>query len=153
MCVFGGQTLAKLRTEADANLERAEAAEAKNKILEQESVSREQEISSLTHRVTTLENDLEKAEAKVSEMKGYKDEESTHRDTNESLNRKIALLESELDMAEKNLRETTDKYVYTLSLSLLHVQRADLCVTQTTPGRRESRTLWATGSKSRVWAR
>ncbi|KAH9821734.1 actin lateral binding protein [Melampsora americana] len=103
------EKLATLRAEADAAIERAEAAEAKNKKLELETMNKDQELISLQHKVSNLEADLEIAEKKITDAKTAREEEETNRSTNENLNRKIALLESELDNAEKNLRETTDK--------------------------------------------
>lgn len=72
-------------------------------------MTKDQEIVSLTHKVTNLEADLDAAEAKLGEHKAGKDEEESHKSVNDNLNRKIALLESELDNSEKQLRETTDK--------------------------------------------
>lgn len=74
-------------------------------------MTKDQEIASLSHKISTLESDLEKAEQAITEGKSAKDDGETHRSVNENLNRKIALLEGELDAAEKSLRETTDKYV------------------------------------------
>jgi tropomyosin, fungi type len=84
-------------------------AEAKNKKLDHELMTKDQEIVSLSHKVSNLESDLDAAEAKITESKAGKDEEESHKSVNDSLNRKIALLESELDNSEKQLRETTDK--------------------------------------------
>lgn len=103
------QKLNSLRQEADAALERAEDAEAKNKRLEHELLQKEQEIASLSHKHSLLESDLEKAEGKLTEHKSASEEHQSSRDTADNLQRKIALLEEELDNAEKNLRETTEK--------------------------------------------
>ncbi|KNZ51174.1 kinesin family member C1 protein [Puccinia sorghi] len=97
------------RSRCRSALERAETAEAKFKKLEQESMHKDQELTSLQHKVSNLEADLEAAEKKLSDAKLQREEEESNKSTNENLNRKIALLESELDNAEKNLRETTDK--------------------------------------------
>lgn len=53
------QTVTKLRDEAEANLKRAEEAEEKLKKIEQDNILREQEISSLQHKISLLESDLE----------------------------------------------------------------------------------------------
>ena len=82
------------------------------KKLEHEVLVKDQEIQSLQHKLSIAETDLEKAEDSLKEHKSAKEESSAHKDTNESLGRKIALLEEELDNAEKNLRETTDKWVF-----------------------------------------
>ena len=64
------QKLAALRTEADAAVVRAEEAEAKNKKYEQMLLEKDQEITSLTHKVSVLEGDLEKAETSLADLKG-----------------------------------------------------------------------------------
>jgi tropomyosin len=72
-------------------------------------MTKDQEIVSLSHKISNLEADLDTAEQKILESKSAKDDEESHKSVNDSLNRKIALLESELDNSEKQLRETTDK--------------------------------------------
>ena len=69
-------------------------------------------MTSLQHKLSVAEAELEKAEASLKDHKSAKEEVGHTKDTNESLSRKIALLEEELDNAEKNLRETTDKWVF-----------------------------------------
>ena len=105
----GQQRLASLRVEADANATRAEESEVKVKKLEHENLVKDQDITSLQHKLSLAEADLEKAETSLKEHKNAKEEFGQTKDTNESLSRKIALLEEELDNADKNLRETTDK--------------------------------------------
>ncbi|CAO1631346.1 unnamed protein product [Parajaminaea phylloscopi] len=103
------EKLNSLRQEADAALERAEDAEAKNKRLEHELLQKEQEIASLSHKNDLLEQNLDKADAKLTEHKSAAEAHAGSQDTADTLQRKIALLEEELDNAEKNLRETTEK--------------------------------------------
>lgn len=105
------QKLNSLRTEADASIARAEEAEAKNKKYEQEILTKDQDITSLSHKVSLLEADLEKTESKLTEAKAHHEEGETHKGANESLSRKLSVLEEELDVAEKNLKETTEKSV------------------------------------------
>ena len=107
------QRLQTLRQEADAAVERAEAAEAKNKKLEQLLLEKEQEISSLQHRLQVTEGDLEKAETKLNDLKASQAEGESSKSANEGLQRKIQLLEEELDTADKNLKEAVEKYVST----------------------------------------
>lgn len=102
-----------LRQEADSAVERAELAEAKNKKLEQEILSKDQEIQSLQHRLTITETNLDKAEEKFNDVKHVRDEHESSKTTNEGLQRKIVLLEEELDSAEKNLKETVERCVHT----------------------------------------
>ena len=81
------------------------------KKLEQELLSKEQENTSLQHKVDMLEANLDKSEAMVMELKGAGEEGDSAKANNESLTRKVQLLEEELDVAEKNVKETVEKYV------------------------------------------
>jgi len=101
--------LAHLRVEADAAVERAEAAEGKVKTLEQVLLAREQDITSLQHRLSVAEVDLDKSEAKLVDAKRLGEEGESSRSTTEALQRKIQLLEEELDNAEKNVKGTVEK--------------------------------------------
>ena len=105
------QRLASLRAEADGAVERAEAAEGKCKKLEQEILNKDQEIQSLTHRLTVTDGQLEDAEKKLGDAKSVSAEHESSKTTNEGLQRKVQLLEEELDSAEKNLKETVERYV------------------------------------------
>lgn len=106
---YNEQKLNSLRVEADAASERADELAAKNKQLEQELLTKDQEIASLQHKLSVAEGDLDKLESKLHEHKAVREEHESNASTSESLQRKVDLLESELDTAEKNLRETTDK--------------------------------------------
>ncbi|CDZ97381.1 actin filament-coating protein tropomyosin [Phaffia rhodozyma] len=101
--------LKSLRDEADASLARAEEAETKNKQYEQDVLTKDQEIASLSRKVQLLEEDLEKAEGKLSEAKDIGEEFENHKGASENMSRKLQLLEEELDTAEKNLKETVEK--------------------------------------------
>lgn len=99
----------QLRAEADNAVTRAEEAEAKNKKYEQAILEKDQEITSLQHKLSILDAELEKAEAKLAESKVAQEEGEHSKTTNEGLIRKIQLLEEELDAAEKNVKETVEK--------------------------------------------
>ncbi|KAI9464540.1 tropomyosin [Lactarius psammicola] len=103
------EKLANLRAEADAAVERAEAAEAKNKKYEQDLLGKDQEITSLQHRIGVLESELEKTETRLAETKVAAADGEHSKSTNDGLIRKIQLLEEELDAAEKNVKETVEK--------------------------------------------
>jgi len=103
------ERLASLRQEADASVDRAEAAEAKNKKYEQEILTRDQEISSLQHQLALRDAEIEKLEGHVSVAKHAKEEGETSKSANDNLTRKVQLLEEELDSAEKNAKETVEK--------------------------------------------
>ena len=105
------QKLAALRAEADVAVERAEHAEAQNKKYEQDILQKDQEITSLNHRIGVLDAELEKAEAKLKETKAAAMEGEHSKSTNDGLLRKVQLLEEELDAAEKNVKETVEKWV------------------------------------------
>lgn len=72
-------------------------------------MQKDQEITSLQHKLSLMENDLEKAEGKLQDHKATKEEHDNSQVNVDGLSRKIAMLEEELDTAEKNLRETTEK--------------------------------------------
>lgn len=90
-------------------MDRAEAAEQKNKKYEQLILEKDQEITSLNHKLSVLDADLEKAESKLSESKAAAADGEHNKSTNEGLLRKVQLLEEELDAAEKNVKETMEK--------------------------------------------
>lgn len=103
--------MASLRVEADNAVTRAEEAEAKNKKYEQAILEKDQEITSLNHRLGVLENELEKVEGQLKEAKAGQMDGEHSKTTNEGLVRKVQLLEEELDAAERNVKETVDKCV------------------------------------------
>lgn len=103
------QRLASLRHEADNAVARAEEAELKNKKFEQQLLEKDQEITSLQHKLAVTEEQLEKSEAKITDLKSAHEDGEASKTQNEALNRKIQLLEEELDAADKNLKETMDK--------------------------------------------
>lgn len=98
-----------LRIEADNAVTRAEESEAKNKKYEQLILEKDQEITSLNHRLSMLDGELEKTETVLKETKALKEQGDHSQTTNDGLLRKIQLLEEELDAAEKNLKETVEK--------------------------------------------
>jgi len=114
--------LAQLRAEADNAVERAEVAEAENKKLQQVILEKDQEIKSLTHKLSVTEGELEKAEEKLKDDKNIRDEHESSKTTNEGLQRKIQLLEEELDSAEKNLKETVER-LRQMDLKAEHFER------------------------------
>lgn len=100
-----------LRVEADESSSKVDELQAKVKTLDQENLSKEQEITSLTHRNGVLEAEVEKLEKLHGDAKAAADESSQHGTQNESLTRKIQLLEDEAEANDKTLRETNEKYV------------------------------------------
>lgn len=76
-----------------------------------ELLAREQEITSLNHKLSVMETDLEKAEGKLADAKHDRESGDSAKNNAEALTRKIQLLEEELDAAEKNLKDTVEKYV------------------------------------------
>lgn len=91
--------------------------------LKQTLLERDQEISSLQHKLSLAEEELEKTEGKVKELKGAAEEGDTHRTAGENLARKVQLLEEELDKAEKDLKETTEK-LRQVDVKAEHFERA-----------------------------
>lgn len=74
-------------------------------------LEKEQENTSLNHRLQIAEGELDKREAQLKDAKNVGQEHETSKTTNEALSRKIQLLEEELDNAEKNLKETVERWV------------------------------------------
>ena len=100
-----------LRLEADETHQKYEEAAARVKVLEQENLTKEQEITSLSHRNTLLEGDVEKLEVQLAEAKRAAETGTQHSNDLEALQRKLQLLEDEAEEADKNLRETNEKFV------------------------------------------
>src|SRR6202035_4124093 len=88
-----------------------EEAETKNKKLEQLLLEKDQEISSLSHKLSLSDAEMDKAERELTLLKSASADGDHHKSTNETLLRKIQLLEEELDAAEKNVKETVQKCV------------------------------------------
>lgn len=103
------QKINSLKLETETAQEKAEEAFKQIKVLEGETLTKDQEISSLTHKNGLLEAEVEELEAKLTDAKGAAEEGAAHGSANESLTKKISLLEEELEQSDNNLRETTDK--------------------------------------------
>ncbi|KAJ8590129.1 hypothetical protein M405DRAFT_816779 [Rhizopogon salebrosus TDB-379] len=101
--------MTQLRLEADNAVTRAEDAEEKLKKYDQLLLEKDQEITSMTHKVSVLEAELDKVDGKLAEAKAAQEEGDSLKGANENLTRKVALLEEELDAAEKNVKETMEK--------------------------------------------
>ena len=99
----------QLRVEADNNATQVEELKAKIKTLEQDNLSKEQEITSLTHKNGVLEKEVEKLEGGIKDAKSAADESAQHGTQNETLQRKLQMLEEEAEEADRNLRETNEK--------------------------------------------
>lgn len=102
--------MATLRLEADDAHEKVEELKGKVKTLEQENLSKEQEITSLNHRNQLLEEEVEKLESSVKEAKDAANQSAQHDTQNEALQRRVQLLEEEAEENDKTLRETNEKY-------------------------------------------
>lgn len=100
-----------LRIEADESAAKVEDLQKQVKVLEQENLTKDHEITSLTHKNSQLEGEVEKLEEQLKGHKNDKDEGSAALTQNETLQRRLQLLEEEAEEADKNLRETNDKYV------------------------------------------
>jgi len=109
--------MAALRVEADDNAGKVEELKAKVKQLEQENLSKEQEVTSLTHKNQVLESEVEKLESGIKDAKALADESSGHSTQNDALQRKLQLLEEEAEKADKEMRETNEKYGHLLYCS------------------------------------
>ncbi|CAG7948118.1 unnamed protein product [Penicillium nalgiovense] len=103
------ERMVTLRAEADEAHELVDELKAKVKTLEQENLSKEQEITSLNHRNQLLEEEVEKAEAALKEAKDAASQSLQHDTQNEALQRRVQLLEEEAEENDKTLRETNEK--------------------------------------------
>lgn len=101
--------MAALRVEADENASKVEELKAKIKTLEAENLTKEQEVTSLTHKNQVLEGEVEKLESGIKDAKATADESAQHGSQNEALQRKLQLLEEEAEKADKEMRETNEK--------------------------------------------
>lgn len=100
----------QLRLEAEDAQEKVEELKGKVKTLEQENLSKEQEITSLNHRNQVLEAEVEKMESTLKEAKDAANQSAQHDTQNEALQRRLQILEEEAEEADRNLRETNEKY-------------------------------------------
>lgn len=100
-----------LRIEADESAAKVEELSSKVKTLEQENLQKEQEITSLQHKNSVLEQEVEKFEKLHGEAKAAADESAQHGSQNDALQRKLQLLEEEAEENDKQLRETNEKSV------------------------------------------
>lgn len=98
-----------LRLEADTSAAKIEELQAKIKVLEQENLSKEQEITSLQHKNNLLETEVDKLDVAVKDLKKSADEGVQHGTQNETLARRLQLLEEEAEEADKTLREANEK--------------------------------------------
>lgn len=145
--------MATLRLEADDAHEKVEELKGKVKTLEQENLSKEQEITSLNHRNQLLEEEVEKLESSVKEAKDAANQSAQHDTQNEALQRRVQLLEEEAEENDKTLRETNEKYDRLGFLFSLLGCLLTLFAPQAPPNRHQGRPLRAQGAGSRDRAR
>ena len=100
------QALRVQQEEAQASVEEFQA---KVKVLEQDSLAKEQEITSLSHKNQLLEATVEKLETGIKEAKEAAEQSGQHGAQNEALQRRLQLLEDEAEQSDKNIRETNEK--------------------------------------------
>ena len=99
-----------LRLESEEATAKNEELSAKVKTLEQENLSKEQEITSLSHKNQLLETEVEKLEEGIKGLKKEVEDTAGAGTHNESLQRRLQLLEEEAEESDKTLRETNEKY-------------------------------------------
>lgn len=151
-----------LRLEADESAAKVEEYSTKVKQLEQENLSKEQEVVSLQHKNQLLEAEVEKLEKLHGDAKAAADDSAQHGTHNEALTRKLQLLEEEAEDNDKKLRETNEKYVQSIpqdwwdewvgwgdhSRAGLSDGCADLVTLQAPPDRCQGWSLRAQGASS-----
>jgi len=110
------QKLNALRVENDEVSAKHEDLQGKVKVLEQENLAKEHEITSLSHKNQLYESEVETLEKKNKEIQKALEEASGAGTHNESLQRRLQLLEEEAEESDKNIRETNEKYENTVLL-------------------------------------
>lgn len=70
---------------------------------------KEQEVSTLTSKLSLTETEVEKLETDLKHWKTMAGEGESAKDQGEGLTRKVGVLEEELEKTEKELRTTLDK--------------------------------------------
>lgn len=128
-----------MRVENEAQAAELESYKAKVKTLEQDILSKDQQITSLTHRNGVLEGNVESLDQKVKDHKQTADDLGVHGTQNEALQRKLQLLEEEAETADRHLREANEKYERGLHQVLN--RQTDQCVLQIASNRRKGRPL------------
>jgi tropomyosin len=98
-----------LRLEADESAQKAEDLKAKVKALEAETMQKEQEITSLSHRNQVLESEVEKLEALVKTFKEEAGAGAAAGSQAETMQRKIQVLEEEAEESDRTIRELNEK--------------------------------------------
>lgn len=101
--------MAALRKEADESAAKVEELSARVKTLEQNNLTKEQEITSLTHKNQLLETEVEKLEGGIKEHKTIAEDSRAASTESEGLRRRVQLLEDEAEENDKNLRELNDR--------------------------------------------
>lgn len=122
------QKMTQLRLDADEAVAKVEELQTKVKTLEQENLSKEQEITSLQHKNGLLESEVEKLETAVKDFKKAADESTSTGTQNETLQRRLQLLEEEAEDADKTLREANEKCVIIPRPILSHFPNPSLMV-------------------------
>lgn len=102
--------MSSLRVQQEETQAKYEELQSKVKMLEQENLAKEQEITSLSHKNQLLETEVEKLEDGIKKAKADAEESGQHGTQNESLQRRLQLLEEEAEESDKNIRETNEKY-------------------------------------------
>lgn len=109
--------------------------------LKQDLLQKEQQISSLEHRLKIAEDENERHETSLKDLKTRAEESDTHKTTGDNLSRKVQMLEEELERSEKELKDVTEKYVAHLGSQKARVPDRRISPNQIATGRRQGGTL------------
>ncbi|KAJ1965784.1 tropomyosin-2 [Dipsacomyces acuminosporus] len=112
----------KLRGEADAANERADAAEQALKQLTDQQTEREQEFISLQNRIALLEEEAERRDSQLDEAKQLQKDSEASLNHGDVLSKKVDALEEKLEEAESQLREALEN-IRNLDLANENLQR------------------------------
>lgn len=116
-----------LRLEADESAQKAEELKAKVKALEAETMQKEQEITSLSHRNQVLESEVEKLEALVKTFKEEAGAGAAAGSQAETMQRKIQVLEEEAEESDRTIRELNEKWVPFPFLTCIIIAPSQAC--------------------------
>ena len=103
--------MSQLRIECDEANTKNDELKKRVKDLEQENLTKEQEITSLSHKNQVLETDVEKLEKLLGTAKAEAAEGSQAGTQAESLQRRLQVLEEEAEKSDQALKDLNEKYV------------------------------------------
>ena len=97
--------------ESESSSARADKAEGDVKQLQTELSRRENEVLTLTNKVTLLQEELQRQEKRIEEAKIRQTQDDKETTIIESMQRTIGMLEQQVDEKERGRKEAVEMYV------------------------------------------